>query len=88
MSLRPIETRKADKEIRRIHEMDKEDFEWLSERAKEFEERYKGRCIAVVNKELFVGESIDEVIGLAKSKYPEREPFVEFVPIKRRVLVV
>ncbi len=31
---------------------------------------------------------MDEVLGKAKSKYPDREPYVEKQPFKRRVLVV
>lgn len=68
--------------------LDEEDAQWLAERAQEFEQRYRGKYIAVVNKQIFVGESFDEAHALARRACPEREPIVEHVPLKSRLLVV
>jgi hypothetical protein len=68
--------------------LDEEDAQWLAERAQEFEQQYRGKYIAVVNKQIFVGESFEEAHALARRACPEREPIVEHVPLKRRLLVV
>ena len=41
-----------------------------------------------MNRTLFVGESYEEVREKARAACPDKEPFVEQVPIKRRMLVV
>lgn len=69
-------------------EQDQADFDWLAEHSVEIEEQHKGRYIAVVNRELFVGDNFDEARRKALEKYPDRDPYVEYVPIKRRVIVL
>jgi hypothetical protein len=65
-----------------------EDHDWLSDHAQEVEEKYKGKFIAVVNKQLFVGESWEEAFAKAKQTFPERYPIVEYIPWKRRIMVL
>ena len=77
----------TEKEQKRV-EGDQADFAWLAEHAQEIEARYRGKYIAVVNSTLFVGESYEEVREKASAACPDKEPFVEQVPIKRRMLVV
>ena len=68
--------------------LDEEDAEWVAEHAAEIEERYRGRYIAVVNKQIYVGDSFEEAEGLARRVCPERDPIVEHIPAKNRLLVV
>jgi len=69
-------------------EQDEADFQWLADHAAEIEENYKGKYVAVVNQELFVGDSVREARQKAAAKYPNREPYIEFVPLQRRILVL
>jgi len=67
---------------------DEEDLRWFAEHAEDIERQYRGKYIAIVNKQLFVGESFEEVETLARSACPERDPIVERVPFKGQLLVV
>jgi hypothetical protein len=88
MPLKLIETKKTSKEEFQRFKADQEDFDWLAEHSEEIGEKYKGKYIAVINKEIFVGDSIEKVMLDAKLKYPERDAFIEYVPIKKRVMVL
>ena len=68
--------------------VDDNDSFWFSEHYDEIKEKYKGKYTAVVNEELFVGETAEEVEAQAKKKYPGREPLVDYIPYKRRILVL
>jgi Family of unknown function (DUF5678) len=74
-------------ELQRFQQ-DEEDYEWLSAHAQEIEVQYKGKFIAVVNRQLFVGESWEEVQTKAKAAFPDRDPIVEYIPWKRQVQVL
>ena len=74
-------------ELQRFQQ-DEEDYEWLSAHAQEIEVHYKGKFIAVVNRQLFVGESREEVQTKAKAAFPDRDPIVEYIPWKRQVQVL
>lgn len=67
---------------------DEKDSSWFSEHYDEIKEDYKGKYVAVVNEELFVGETAEEADRQARHKYPDREPFVDYIPYKRKVLVL
>lgn len=67
---------------------DEKDSSWLSENYDEIKNNYKGKYIAVVNAELFVGETAEEAEKQAKMKYPDRDPLIDYIPYKRRVLVL
>jgi len=67
---------------------DERDSLWFSEHYDEIRENYKGKYIAVVNEELFVGETAEEAERQARKKYPSREPLVDYIPYKRKVLVL
>ena len=88
MPLKLLETKKTNQEELQRFKMDQEDFDWLAEHSEEIGEKYKGKYIAVVNKEIFVGDSIEEVMLGARSKYPQRDAFIEYVPVKKRVMVL
>jgi hypothetical protein len=67
---------------------DEKDSLWFSEHYEEIKEIYKGKYVAVLNEQLFVGDTIAEAEAKAKAKYPNREPFVDYIPYKRRIMVL
>ena len=67
---------------------DEKDSSWFSEHYDEIKENYKGKYIAVVNEELFAGATAEEAERQARKKYPGREPLVDYIPYKRKVLVL
>lgn len=49
---------------------------------------HRGKYVAIVNKEVFVGDSFEGAERQAKAKYLQRDPHVEFIPLKPRVMVL
>lgn len=88
MPLKVVRTEKVTLEELQRFRQDEEDYEWLSAHAQEIEVQYKGKFIAVVNQQLFVGESWEEAQAKAKAAFPDRDPIVEYIPWKRRVEVL
>lgn len=46
-----------------------------------------GKWIAVVKKDVITGDSAQEVFEKARSKYPDREPFIMKVPENANMLL-
>ncbi|MBM4466033.1 MAG: hypothetical protein FJ014_10860 [Chloroflexi bacterium] len=67
---------------------DTEDITWWNEHAHEFEAKYRGKYLTVINKEVLIGDSYDEVYEQAKSKYPNEEPFIDHIPYKKEILIL
>jgi hypothetical protein len=67
---------------------DEKDSRWFSNHYDKIKENYRGKYIAVVNEEFFVGETVEEVEGKARVKYPHRDPFIDYIPLKRRIMVL
>lgn len=67
---------------------DAEDIAWWNEHAREFEAKYRGKHLTVVNKEVFAGDTHEEVYEQVQSKYPGQEPFIDYIPYKKEVLVL
>lgn len=88
MALKLIETGKLTPEEHERSRQDQADFDWLVEHAQEIEEQYPGKYFAIVNQELFVGDTYEETEQKAKSKYPNRDPFIEYTPWTKKVLVI
>lgn len=88
MALRLKETRQATPEEHERFMQDQADFDWLAAHAEEIEREYRGKYIAVVNQELFMGDTYEEVEEKVRLKYPDRRPFVEYIPWTKRILVV
>ncbi len=88
MALRLIKIEPRSEEEYNKFIADERDSSWLSEHYDEIKENYKGKYIAIVNAELFVGETAEEAEAQAKKKYPDRDPLVDYIPYKRRVLVL
>ncbi len=88
MSFTVVRTEEITSEELRQFQQDEADYEWLSAHASEIEAQYKGKFIAVVNQQLFVGESWEEAQAKAQAAFPDREPIVEHIPWKRQVQVL
>jgi len=74
-------------ELRRFQQ-DEEDYEWLSAHAQEIEAQWRGKFIAVANRQLFIGESREDAEAKAKAAFPDYDPIVEYIPWKRQVKVL
>lgn len=88
MPLKLVRTEKTNQEELNRFKADQEDFEWFSENAKKIEEKYRGKFVAILNKEIFVGDSFKEAERKAKEKHPERDPYVDYIPLKQRIMVL
>lgn len=54
---------------------------WLQAHAAEIYSRHRGRCICVAGQELFVGDTPEEVLALAKAAHPEDDGrFLHYIP--------
>lgn len=67
---------------------EEEDLRWWSTKAAEFEQQYKGKYIAIVNTQAYVGDSFLEAYEKAKAADPTKEPIVEYIPFKKEILVL
>jgi hypothetical protein len=67
---------------------DAENIAWWNEHAHEFETRYRGKYLTVISKEVFAGNTYDEVYEQAKAKYPAEEPFIDHIPYKKETLIL
>jgi len=57
---------------------------WFSAHAAEFYSRYRGKCLCIAGQELFVGDSIQEVLDLAQSAHPEDNGrFTRLIPLEK-----
>ena len=55
---------------------------WFGEHAAELGifKRYRGRYVGVSEGELFVGDSPEEIEGLALEKHPDDVPYIHYIP--------
>ena len=54
---------------------------WLQAHAAEVYTRYRGTCICVAGEELFVADSPEEVLTLARTAHPEDDGFfLHYIP--------
>jgi hypothetical protein len=83
-----VQTEEVTAEELQKFQQDEADYEWLSAHAQEIETQHKGKFIAVVNHQLFIGESWKEAQAKAKAAFPDRDPIVEYIPWKRQVKVL
>lgn len=88
MSLKDAGFIKTTEEEQKAIQQDEEDSQWWNQHAEEIGKNYKGKFIAVVNKEAFPGDSYEEAYQQAKSKYPAMEPIIDHIPFKKEVWVL
>jgi hypothetical protein len=54
---------------------------WLQAHAAEVYTRYRGKCICVAGEELFVADTPEEVLTLARTAHPEDDGFfLHYIP--------
>ena len=83
MEAKLIGTQKVDKEELARFRAYQGDVRWRSKHDAEICEKYKGKYIAVANQEIFVGDTPEEVFEKAQAKYPNSDPHVEYIPLKK-----
>lgn len=88
MPLKLVESRKATAEEQKSGEIVQRDFEWMAEHSAEISQNYRGKYIAVVNEEVFVGKTKEEIVKLLREKYPSRRPFVRYIPFKKKIKIL
>jgi len=88
MALKFVRTESVSLEDVERLRLDEEDLQRFAEHAQEIERLYKGKYVAIVNKQLYAGESFEEAETLARNACPERDPLVEQIPLKSRLWVL
>ena len=64
------------------------DVDWRSEHDAEICEKYKGKYIAIANKEVFDGDTFDEAFDKAEAKYPNFDPYIEYIPAEEETWIL
>jgi hypothetical protein len=58
--------------------------DWLQAHASEVYPRYRGQFICIAGEELFVADSVEEVLRLARAAHPEDDAyFLRYIPRDR-----
>ncbi len=84
MAVFSVKSGKLSEEEARQYQLIHEDFVWWCDNsAKFFVEENRGKHIAVVNQEVFFGDSYQEAKKKAMAKYPNRCFAVNHIPSKR-----
>lgn len=84
-----IEERDMPPELGQMFEQARRNLLWFNENAERLDvfNRYRGRYVAAVGGELFVGDSRAEVERLARAKYPDETPHIRRIPAKKRAWI-
>ena len=54
---------------------------WFQAHAADIYPRYRGKCICIAGEELFVADTPEEVLALAKAAHPEDDGFlIHYIP--------
>jgi hypothetical protein len=55
---------------------------WLQTHANEVYRRHRGKCICIAGEELFVGDTPEEVLALARAAHPEEDGsiLIRYIP--------
>src|SRR5262249_14355865 len=57
---------------------------WLREHGTEVFTQHWGKCICIAGQELFVADTPEEVLALAKAAHPEDDGrYLRYIPVKR-----
>ncbi|MCS6863054.1 MAG: DUF5678 domain-containing protein [Abditibacteriales bacterium] len=79
MSTQPATQGRPSPEEAQRFQADMEDMEWFDEHREEIFVSCRGKYVTVVNKELFVGDTPEEVWAKARAKYPDRGPGIHYI---------
>ena len=84
MAVFSVKTEKMSADETRENQLLEEDFVWWSDHSpKLVVEENRGKHIAVVNKEVFFGDTYQEAKKKAMAKYPNRRFIVHYVSARR-----
>ena len=84
MAVFSVKTRKLSEEEIRENQLLHEDFVWWCDNStKFFVEENRGKHIAVVNKDVFFGNTYEEAEEKASATYPNRRFIVHSIPSRR-----
>lgn len=62
--------------------------DWLQAHVPEIYGNYRGKCIVVAGEELFVGDTVQEAVALAKAAHPEdKGSITRYIPSKKMVRI-
>jgi hypothetical protein len=57
---------------------------WLQAHAQEIYARYRGKCVCVAGEEVFVADTPEEAMRLARAAHPDDDgSFVQYIPRER-----
>ena len=73
----------SEEEIRENQLIEKDFIWWADHSAPFFVEENRGKHIAVVNREVFFGDTYEEAEDKAKVKYPNQRFIVHYIPSRR-----
>src|SRR4051812_44106985 len=61
---------------------------WFKLHDQDICDSFRGKCICIAGQELFVADTIDEVLALATAAHPEDDGrFAEYIPRKRMIRI-
>jgi hypothetical protein len=70
-------------ELARHHEQFERNWDWLEAHATNVYS-HRGKYICIAGRELFVGDTVEEVLGAAKAAHPDDEGrFTRYIPLDR-----
>ncbi|MBI1928384.1 hypothetical protein HYR99_29590 [Candidatus Poribacteria bacterium] len=59
--------------------------EWLTEQSKEWSEKYQGKCLAIIDCQVVAVKDTREAAFKVFDKYPDKIPFVWYVPTEEEM---
>ena len=60
--------------------------EWLAEQSGEWSKKYQGKCLAIVDCQVVaVKDTMEAAFKVFNEKYPDKTPFVWYVPKKEEI---
>jgi len=85
------EGKEMDEELRILKEFE-EDSHWMAKHFRELQEKYAGKFVAVINKEIVgVDENVENLINSLKNKLSDDElsrTIIEYIPPKNLILIL
>ena len=83
MAVFSVKTEKMSDEEIRENQLLHEDFVWWADNLPKLSEGNRGKFMAVVNQEVFFGDTYEDAEEKAKAKYPNRRFAVHHIPTRR-----
>ena len=83
MAVFSVKSGKLSEEEAQQYQLLHEDFAWWADNLPKLSEGNRGKFMAVVNQEVFFGDTYEEAEEKAKAKYPNRRFAVHHIPSRR-----